>query len=65
MLKSKGIISFIQLYKDIGINLIVDDQKQGSDPKSFSQSKKINTTADKKLKVDIEIMELEKDFKNL
>jgi uracil-DNA glycosylase family 4 len=65
MLKSKDIISFIQLYQDIGINLIFEDQKQGSDLKSFSQSKKINTTADKKLKVDIEIKELEKNFKNL
>ena len=65
MLKSKDIISFIQLYQNIGINLIVDDQKQSSDAKSFSQSKKINTTDDKKLKVDIEINELEKNFKNL
>ena len=65
MLKTKDYISFIQLYQDIGINLIVNDQKQGSDPKSFSQSKKINTIADKKLKVVIEIKELEKNFKNL
>ena len=65
MLKSKDIINYIQLYQDIGINLIVDDEKQGSDLKSFSQSKKLNTTADKKLKADIKIKELEKDFKNL
>ena len=65
MLESKDIISFIQFYQDIGINLIVEDQKQGSDTKSLYQSKKINTPVDKKLKVDIEIKELEKDFKNL
>lgn len=65
MLESKDIISFIQFYHDIGINLIVYDQKQGSDSKSLYQSKKINTTVDKKLKVDIEIKELEKDFRNL
>ncbi len=65
MLKRKDIISFIQFYQDTGINIIVDDQKQGSDPKSLYQSKEINTTVDKKLKIDIEIKELEKDFKNL
>ena len=65
MIKTKDMISFVQLYQDIGINFIVEDQKQGSDPKSFSQTKKINTTTDKKLKVDIEIKKLEKNFKNL
>ena len=65
MIKTKDMISFLQLYQYIGIDLIVDDQKQGPDLKSISQSKKINITSDKKFKVDIEIKELEKSFKNL
>ena len=65
MIKSKDMISFVQLYQDIGINLIVEEQKQSSDPKSFFLTKKINATTDKNFKVDIEIKKLEKNFKNL
>jgi len=65
MLKSKDMISFVQFYQDIGINLIVNDQKIGSNSKSFFQTKKINTITDKNFKVDIEIKKLEKNFKNL
>ena len=64
MLKSKDMISFVQFYQDIGINLIVNDQKIGSNSKSFFQTKKINTITDKNFKVDIEIKKLEKNFKN-
>ena len=65
MIKSKDTISLVQLYQDIGINLIVDDKKQGSDPQSLSRTRKINTTTYKKLRVDIEIKKLEKNFQNL
>ena len=65
MIKSKDMINFVQLYQDIGINLIVDDQKQGDVPKPSFQTKKINITTDKNLKIDIDIKKLEKRFKNL
>ncbi len=65
MLKSKDMISFVQLYQDIGINLIVNDQKIGSHSKSFIRTTVINTITDKNFKVDIEIKKLEKNFKNL
>ena len=65
MTKSKDIISFVQLYQDIGIKLIVNDQKQAYDPNSLLQTKNINTATYKNFEIDTNIKKLEKIFKNL
>ena len=65
MIKSIDMISFLKLYQDIGINLIVDDQKQDFDSKLVLQYKKSNTSSNKILNIDLEIKKLEENFKNL
>ena len=65
MIKSKDMISFLKLYQDIGINLIVDNQKQGFDPKLIMHYKKSKTSSNKTLNIDLEIKKLEDNFKNL
>ena len=64
MIKSKDMISFLKLYQDIGINLIVDNQKQGFDPKLILHYKKSNTGSNKILNIDLEIKKLEENFKS-